>query len=84
MLAGCEYSMGTAIVTDSDLYREQGTGSDGPRGKLWWGGSTNTYFFYVPKTKRVGVMLSNTFPFGHKGAILQISSGGVTFRKLIN
>lgn len=71
MLAGCEYSLGAADVTDPDLYREQGTGSDGPKHKLWWGGSTNTYFFYVPDRKRVGVMLANTFPFGHKGAVFK-------------
>jgi CubicO group peptidase (beta-lactamase class C family) len=71
MLAGCEYSLGAADVTDPDLYREQGTGSDGPKHKLWWGGSTNTYFFYVPDRKRIGVMLANTFPFGHKGAVFK-------------
>ncbi len=69
MLAGCEYSLGAAVVTDPERYRNEGAGSDGPQGKLWWGGSTNTYFFYVPESNRLGVMLANTFPFGHKGAI---------------
>ena len=71
MLPGCEYSYGVAEVIDPERYQSKGTGSSGPKGKMWWGGSTNTYFFYVPEKKRVGVMLTNTFPFGHRGAVFK-------------
>lgn len=71
MLPGCEYSLGAAEVIDPKLYSEKGTGSSGPSGKIWWGGSTNTYFFYVPDKKRTGVFLSNVFPFGYKGAVFK-------------
>ena len=71
MLPGCEYSYGVAEVRDPADYEAKGTGSTGPIGKMWWGGSTNTYFFYVPDSKRIGVMLSNLLPFSLKGAVFK-------------
>ena len=59
---GSQYSYGVAEVTDSS----QGAG---PTGKMWWGGSTNTWYGYVPATGRLGVFLTHTFPFAHKNAI---------------
>jgi hypothetical protein len=38
---------------------------------MWWGSSTNTYFCYVPSSRKIGIMLSNILPFGHKGAVFE-------------
>ncbi len=63
ILPGCEYSYGFACVTDDSQHPR------GPEGKLWWGGSTNTFYFFTPASKRLGVFLTHGFPFGHQNAI---------------
>ena len=70
---GCGYSLGVACVDDPKGY--QGLA---PCGTLWWGGSTNTFYFYRPDQGLCGVFLTNTFPFGHMNAIyrfLSLSNG---------
>ena len=37
-------------------------------GKMWWGGSTNPYFFVDPMQNLLSVCLTHTFPFGHLDA----------------
>lgn len=63
---GCGYSLGVACVDHPDGYLDMA-----PRGTLYWGGSTNTFYFYHPTTRKSGVFLTHTFPFAHKNAIYQ-------------
>lgn len=68
MLPGCSYSYGLSCVDNTDRY----SGS-GPTGKMSWGGSTNTFYYYLPEKQRLGVFLTHTFPFAHLNAIYQFS-----------
>ena len=68
MLPGCSYSFGIARVDDTERYA-----GAGPLGKMFWGGSTNTYFYYLPEQKQLGVFLTHTFPFAHLNAIYRFS-----------
>ena len=63
---GCGYSFGVACVDDSARYQ-----GDAPEGTMWWGGSTNTLFFYRRDVEAWGVFLTHTFPFGHEKAIFR-------------
>lgn len=36
--------------------------------KMWWGGSTNTHFWFDPKLDFHGIFLTHTFPFRHLDA----------------
>lgn len=68
MLPGCSYSYGLSCVDNT----EKSAGA-GPKGKMSWGGSTNTFYYYVPEKQRLGVFLTHTFPFAHLNAIYQFS-----------
>ncbi len=61
---GCGYSLGVACVDDKKGYQDLA-----PPGTLWWGGSTNTFYFYHPEKRITGAFMTNTFPFGHENAI---------------
>ena len=64
-------SISSIDVIDPVPYETKGTGRQGPVGNMWWGSSTNTYFCYVPSSRKIGIMLSNILPFGHKGAVFE-------------
>ncbi|MFT5562857.1 MAG: CubicO group peptidase (beta-lactamase class C family) [Candidatus Azotimanducaceae bacterium] len=68
MLPGCSYSYGVSCVDNTERYS-----GVGPTGKMSWGGSTNTFYYYLPDKQRLGVFLTHTFPFAHLNAIYQFS-----------
>ena len=68
MLPGCSYSYGLSCVDNTEQYA-----GAGPAGKMSWGGSTNTFYYYLPEKQRLGVFLTHTFPFAHLNAIYQFS-----------
>tara|TARA_R110002072_G_scaffold31735_10_gene97604 strand:+ start:7219 stop:8412 length:1194 start_codon:yes stop_codon:yes gene_type:complete len=68
MLPGCTYSYGACCVKDLEKYSGKG-----PLGKMSWGGSTNTYYYYLPEQQRLGVFLTHTFPFAHQNAIYRFN-----------
>jgi CubicO group peptidase (beta-lactamase class C family) len=63
MLPGHGYSYGIGYQKESAA-----SAGRGGVGKLWWGGSTNPYFFVDPGKALLGVYLTHTFPFGHPDA----------------
>ncbi|MFT4676665.1 MAG: CubicO group peptidase (beta-lactamase class C family) [Patiriisocius sp.] len=68
MLPGCTYSYGACCVKDLTKYSGKG-----PLGKMSWGGSTNTYYYYLPEQQRLGVFLTHTLPFAHLNAIYRFN-----------
>lgn len=71
---GCGYSLGAAAVDDPLAYFGKA-----PQGTLWWGGSTNTFYFYRPaetggqqtSDDLFGVFLTQVLPFAQEQAIFK-------------
>ena len=69
MMPGHGYSYGIGYQKESAA-----SAGRGGAGKLWWGGSTNPYFFVDPGANLLGVYLTHTFPFGHLDAARTLES----------
>ena len=63
ILPGHGYSYGIGYQNKSRVLSDRGG-----KGKLWWGGSTNPYFFVDPANDLLSIYLTHTFPFGHLDA----------------
>jgi len=65
---GNGYSYGLAYSKPlPKKYQDKSFGGYNP-GKMWWGGSTNTHFWFDPKLDFHGIFLTHTFPFRHLDA----------------
>jgi len=63
ILPGNGYSYGFASLID-----EAKAFGGSHSGKMWWGGSTNTHFWFDPELDFHGIFLTHTFPFRHLDA----------------
>jgi CubicO group peptidase (beta-lactamase class C family) len=61
---GVGFGMGFAYVYDDTRF--SGLGSNG---KIWWAGSTNVLFWMDPGEDIIGVFMTHTLPFGHRGVM---------------
>lgn len=62
------YSYGFASLYPLDESRQKKAFGGYSPNKMWWGGSTNTHFWFDPALDFHGIFLTHTFPFRHLDA----------------
>ncbi|MFT6433899.1 MAG: CubicO group peptidase (beta-lactamase class C family) [Candidatus Azotimanducaceae bacterium] len=62
------YSYGFASLNPLDASDQKKTFGGYSPNKMWWGGSTNTHFWFDPELDFHGIFLTHTFPFRHLDA----------------